>query len=89
MAPLLRFQQQRKSGIAADIDPLDRVHLHGDFQAHRFPGRMKGTGTIKLYVKFARPATQQILRFALSHFRTENRIPLFLKMLLVFCPVSS
>ncbi len=30
----LRFQQQRERRIAADIDPLDRVHLHGDVQAH-------------------------------------------------------
>jgi hypothetical protein len=34
-APLC-FQQQCKSRVAADIDPLDRIHLHGDFQAHRF-----------------------------------------------------
>ena len=33
MAALLRFQQQREGGIAADVDPLDRVHLHGDVQA--------------------------------------------------------
>ena len=31
----LRFQQQRKGRIAANIDPLDRVHLHGNIQ-HRF-----------------------------------------------------
>ena len=31
---LLRFQQQRKRRIAADIDPLDRIHLHGDVQTH-------------------------------------------------------
>jgi hypothetical protein len=30
----LRLQEKRESGIAADVDPLDRVHLHGDFQAH-------------------------------------------------------
>ena len=30
----LRFQQQRERRIAADIDPLDRIHLHGDVQAH-------------------------------------------------------
>jgi len=31
----LRFQQQRERRIAADIDPLDRVHLYGDVQAHK------------------------------------------------------
>ena len=35
MAALLGLQQQSKGRIAADIDPLDRVHLHGDIQAHR------------------------------------------------------
>ena len=34
VAARLRFQQQREGRIAADIDPLDRVHLHGDVQAH-------------------------------------------------------
>ena len=34
MAPRLRFQRQRKSGIAADIDPLDRVHLDCDGKRH-------------------------------------------------------
>jgi len=32
MPPRLGFQQQRKGRIAADIDPLDRVHLHGDVE---------------------------------------------------------
>ena len=32
MTAMLRFQQQRKGRIAADVDPLDRVHLHGDVQ---------------------------------------------------------
>ena len=31
---LLRLEQQSEGGIAADIDPLDRVHLHGDSQRH-------------------------------------------------------
>src|SRR5262249_30495614 len=30
----------REGGIAADADPLDRVHLHGDVQAHRCPEDM-------------------------------------------------
>jgi hypothetical protein len=30
----LRFQHQGKSGIAADIDPLDRVHLDGNIEGH-------------------------------------------------------
>ena len=34
MAALLRFQRQGESGIAADIDPLDRVHLDRDGQRH-------------------------------------------------------
>jgi hypothetical protein len=29
---LLGFEQQGKGRIAADIDPFDRVHLHGDFE---------------------------------------------------------
>ena len=41
MAALLRLQQQREGRIAADVDPLDRVHLHGDFQAHRPPLRKR------------------------------------------------
>ena len=32
-APLC-LEQQRKGGIAADIDPCDRVHLDGDVQGH-------------------------------------------------------
>ncbi len=40
VAAFLRFQQQREGGIAADADPLDRVHLHGDIQAHRCPKDM-------------------------------------------------
>ena len=31
---LLRFEQDRERGIAADVDPLDRVHLAGDAQGH-------------------------------------------------------
>ena len=38
VAALLRFQQQGEGGVAPDIDPLDRIHLHGDSQAHRSPG---------------------------------------------------
>jgi hypothetical protein len=30
----LRFEQNRECGIAADIDPLDRVHLTGNAQGH-------------------------------------------------------
>ncbi len=36
MAARLRLQQQRKGRIAADIDPLDRVHLYRDIQGHEF-----------------------------------------------------
>ena len=35
--PLLRLDQEGESRIAADIDPLDRVHLHGDIQRHGRP----------------------------------------------------
>ena len=38
MAALLRLQQQREGGVALDIDPFDRIHLHGNIQAHRSPG---------------------------------------------------
>ena len=34
MGAFLRFQQQCEGRIAADIDPLDRIHLHGNVQAH-------------------------------------------------------
>src|SRR5579872_1618075 len=34
MAARLRFQKQCKSGIAANIDPFDRIHLDGDIQWH-------------------------------------------------------
>ena len=34
VAALLRLQQQGEGRIALDVDPLDRIHLHGDFQAH-------------------------------------------------------
>ena len=34
VAALLRFQQQRKGRIAADVDARDRVHLDGDIQFH-------------------------------------------------------
>jgi hypothetical protein len=32
----LRFQQQGKGRIPFDIDPLDRIHLHRDFEAHDY-----------------------------------------------------
>jgi hypothetical protein len=28
----LRFQEQGEGRIAADVDPRDRVHLHGDVE---------------------------------------------------------
>jgi hypothetical protein len=31
---LLRFEQQSEGRIAADVDPVDRVHLNGDIQNH-------------------------------------------------------
>jgi hypothetical protein len=34
MAAFLRFQEQRKGRIAADVDALDRVHLDGDIEFH-------------------------------------------------------
>ena len=34
MRAALRLQQQRECRIAADIDPLDRVHLYCHVQAH-------------------------------------------------------
>ncbi len=35
MAARLRLQQEREGRVPADVDPLDRVHLHGDVQRHR------------------------------------------------------
>ena len=35
MASRLRFQKQRKCRIAADVDPLDRIHLYGNLERHR------------------------------------------------------
>jgi hypothetical protein len=46
MAAPLRLQQQSESRIAADIDPLDRVHLHGDFEAHGFLKDMGFLGNV-------------------------------------------
>ncbi len=37
MAAFLRLQQQGEGGIALDVDPLDRIHLHRDFEAHGDP----------------------------------------------------
>ena len=34
MAPCLRFEQQSKGGIAADIDAVDGVHLHRNVEPH-------------------------------------------------------
>ena len=34
MATRLRFEQQRKCRVARDLDLLNRVHLHDDFQLH-------------------------------------------------------
>ena len=43
VAAFLRLQQQRETGIAADVDPLDRVHLYGNAQAHRWPDNISLT----------------------------------------------
>src|SRR5450631_3502766 len=37
MPPFLRLQQQGEGGIALDVDPRDRIHLHRDFQIHERP----------------------------------------------------
>jgi hypothetical protein len=37
----LRLQQQGKRGIAANVDPFDRIHLNGDFQAHLRPATVR------------------------------------------------
>ena len=34
VAACLGLEQQGKCRVALDVDPLDRIHLHGDFQAH-------------------------------------------------------
>jgi len=34
MPARLGFQQQREGRIAVDVDPLDRIHLHGDRKPH-------------------------------------------------------
>ena len=31
---MLRFKEQRECRIAADIDPVDWVHLYSDIQGH-------------------------------------------------------
>jgi hypothetical protein len=31
---LLRFEQQRESRVADDVDPVDRVHLNGNAKGH-------------------------------------------------------
>ncbi len=50
MAARLRFQQQRERRIAADVDPLDRVHLNRDAQRH---GRVRQRG-LRLRRSFTR-----------------------------------
>jgi hypothetical protein len=42
VAALLRFQQQRKSRIAADVDARDGIHLDGDVQFHEASVRLLG-----------------------------------------------
>ena len=37
VAALLCFQQQGEGGVALDIDPLDRIHLHRNIESHEFP----------------------------------------------------
>ncbi len=37
MAALLRLKHQRECGVAGDADLLQRVHLHGNGQAHCLP----------------------------------------------------
>ena len=44
VAARLGLQKQREGRIAADVDPLDRVHLDGDVEAHRV--RSAGLGLI-------------------------------------------
>ena len=44
MPPLLGFEQQREGRIAADIDPLDRVHLHRDFEMSAIDHPITGWG---------------------------------------------
>jgi hypothetical protein len=36
VAAFLGFQEQGECRVAFDVDPLDRIHLNGDFQAHDY-----------------------------------------------------
>jgi hypothetical protein len=37
----LRLQQQGEGRVAFNVDPFDRIHLHGDFEAHDHLWRTK------------------------------------------------
>jgi hypothetical protein len=54
VAALLRFQQQGEGGVAPDIDPLDRIHLHGDIQAHRSPAKHRISVAVQKSASFWR-----------------------------------
>ncbi len=36
VAAFLGFEKQGECRVAFDVDPLDRIHLNGDFQAHDY-----------------------------------------------------
>jgi hypothetical protein len=60
VAPLLRFQQQGEGRIALDVDPLDRIHLHRDFQAHDDllgNGELKANKPLTFYRHYSRSGT--------------------------------
>ena len=66
----LRLQQQRESGIAADIDPLDRIHLDGDVQGHGSSDSVTG---VKQRTRSARPAAKLYAIFVADRHRAARQ----------------
>src|SRR4029079_18173483 len=52
MTPFLRFQQQGESRVTFNIDPLDRIHLHRDFEAHDYLWANKALTIYTHYSRF-------------------------------------
>ncbi|GHD17000.1 hypothetical protein GCM10016234_25720 [Tianweitania populi] len=63
MAPLLRFQRKRKTGVSGDLHGGHMIHLDGDLQGHRFELRRQGGKVgqaLDLSTRPANPAQVQL-----------------------------
>ena len=52
VTPFLRFQQQGEGRVTFNIDPLDRIHLHRDFEAHDYLWANKALTIYTHYSRF-------------------------------------